>query len=249
MLARFWGGRIDALQPSGPAYSTAHLLQLAERWRVSYSDKSVGKKCPYQGAITITWMAVVSLGIPKKTTAIFLLTEKYARLAPNGSEKYGFGSCKYETKWTITQVGKIFIRKILLTNSVSSGACGLLLLFFPGYVAEWTGLDSRTGLVETGVFLLVFVAFLVWTAFRSIVSPASRACHYCARLPLDRRQCALLADKGTSVTMIVLGVPQSSAYSRFLKHYIASATVLSEKIKRSGKWRGLPDLGEIERKI
>ncbi|MGM1046726.1 MAG: hypothetical protein ACQEXX_11340 [Bacillota bacterium] len=57
----------------------------------------------------------------------------------------------------ITSVGEIFIRKILLTNSVSSGACGLLLL----YVAKWTGLDSRTGLVETGVFLLVFVAFLV----------------------------------------------------------------------------------------
>ncbi|MCC3376319.1 hypothetical protein [Cohnella sp. REN36] len=73
----------------------------------------------------------------------------------------------------ITPAGESLIRKVLLTNAVSSGACGLLLLFFAGYVSDWTGLGNRSALVETGVFLLVFVAFLVWTASRPVVSPTA----------------------------------------------------------------------------
>ncbi|MED4582765.1 hypothetical protein P9578_08220 [Brevibacillus choshinensis] len=63
------------------------------------------------------------------------------------------------------------IRKVLLMNAVSSGACGLLLLLFPGYIADWMGLDNRLSLIGTGVFLLVVVAFLSWAATRSVISP------------------------------------------------------------------------------
>ncbi|SMF89056.1 hypothetical protein SAMN05661091_4502 [Paenibacillus uliginis N3/975] len=102
------------------------------------------------------------LGYTKKTTAIFLLTEKNTQNWHQTAVKsMVLAVVNMKPNGAITSVGEIFIRKILLTNSVSSGACGLQLLFFPGYVAKWTGLDSRTGLVETGVFLLVFVAFLV----------------------------------------------------------------------------------------
>ncbi|OME89014.1 MULTISPECIES: hypothetical protein [Paenibacillus] len=106
----------------------------------------------------------------------------------------------------ITPTGETFIRKVLVINSVSSGACGLLLLLFPGYVAEWTGLDSRTGLVSTGVFLLVFVAFLVWTASRSIVSPGAVLVITVLDFLWVVGSALLLADKGTTVTMTVFGV-------------------------------------------
>lgn len=106
----------------------------------------------------------------------------------------------------IRPAGETFIRKVLLTNAVSSGACGLLLLSFPGYVAEWTGLGNRIALVETGVFLLVFVAFLVWTASRSIVSPAAVLIITVLDFLWVVGSALLLEDKGTTVTMTVFGV-------------------------------------------
>lgn len=63
------------------------------------------------------------------------------------------------------------IRRVLLMNAISSGACGLLLLLFPGLVADLTGLDNQMSLMGTGVFLLVVVAFLSWAATRSVISP------------------------------------------------------------------------------
>lgn len=67
--------------------------------------------------------------------------------------------------------GGSLIRKVLLTNVVSSGAVGLILLLFPGFAGHWTGLDNHTAVAGTGVFLLVVVAFLLWTATRNVVSP------------------------------------------------------------------------------
>lgn len=110
-----------------------------------------------------------------------------------------------KTNGAITPAGETFIRKVLLTNAVSSGACGLLLLFFPGYVANWTGLGNRFALVETGVFLLVFVAFLVWTASRSIVSPAAMLVIAVLDIFWVIGSALLLEDKGTTETMTVFG--------------------------------------------
>ncbi|TDF93749.1 hypothetical protein [Paenibacillus piri] len=70
-----------------------------------------------------------------------------------------------------TIAGGTLIRKVLLTNAASSGAVGLLLLLFPGFAGSWTGLDNLTALAGTGVFLLIVVAFLWWTATRNVVSP------------------------------------------------------------------------------
>ncbi|WP_051620958.1 hypothetical protein [Paenibacillus sp. UNC451MF] len=67
--------------------------------------------------------------------------------------------------------GDTLIRKVLLTNAVSSGAVGLLLLMFPGFARSWTGLDNLSALAGTGVFLLIVVALLLWTATRNLISP------------------------------------------------------------------------------
>ncbi|MCD9022609.1 hypothetical protein [Cohnella silvisoli] len=106
----------------------------------------------------------------------------------------------------IMPAGETLIRKVLLTNAVSSGACGLLLLSIPGYVAVWTGLDSRTALVETGIFLLLFVAFLVWTATRSIVSPTAVLVIAVIDILWVVGSALLLEVKGTTGTMTVFGL-------------------------------------------
>lgn len=106
----------------------------------------------------------------------------------------------------ITPVGEALIRKVLLTNAISSGAFGLLLLFIPGYVAEWTGLDSRTAWVETGIFLLLFVVFLFWTVSRSIVSPAAVFVIAVVDILWVVGSAILLIVQGTTGTITVFGV-------------------------------------------
>ncbi|TVX96655.1 hypothetical protein [Cohnella terricola] len=110
-----------------------------------------------------------------------------------------------KTNGAITPAGENLIRKVLLTNVVSSGACGLLLLFFSGYVADWTGLGNRLALVETGVFLLVFVAFLVWTTSRSTVSPVAVLIIAMLDFIWVVGSVFLLKDKGTTLAMTVFG--------------------------------------------
>ncbi|MEC0244941.1 hypothetical protein P4H65_03950 [Paenibacillus chitinolyticus] len=106
----------------------------------------------------------------------------------------------------ITPTGETLIRKVLLTNAVSSGIFGLLLLAFPGYVAEWTGLESRTALVETAVFLLLFVAFLVWTVSRSMVPPSAVLVIAVIDILWVAGSVLLLEDKGTTGMMTVFGI-------------------------------------------
>jgi len=105
-----------------------------------------------------------------------------------------------------TPAGETFIRKVLLINAVSSGAYGLLLLFFSGYVAEWTGLDSRSALVGTGIFLLVFVGFLVWAVSRSIVSPRVVLIIAVLDFLWVASGVLLLEDRGTTMLMTVFGI-------------------------------------------
>lgn len=70
-----------------------------------------------------------------------------------------------------TLVGEKLIRNVLATNAVASGACGLLLPALPGMVSDLTGPGSRTALMETGWFLIIFVGFLIWAATRRIIPP------------------------------------------------------------------------------
>ncbi|WP_282942698.1 hypothetical protein [Paenibacillus sp. RC67] len=75
------------------------------------------------------------------------------------------------TNGTKPMAGEALIRKVLLTNAASSGVTGLVLLLFPQFVMDWTGLDNRAALMGTGIFLLIIVTFLLWTASRNVVSP------------------------------------------------------------------------------
>lgn len=70
-----------------------------------------------------------------------------------------------------TLVGEKRIRNVLMTNGAASAACSLLLLAVPGWIADWTGLESRTALREIGLVLLVFAGLLLWAATRSVISP------------------------------------------------------------------------------
>ena len=70
-----------------------------------------------------------------------------------------------------TLVGEKLIRSVLLINAAGSAVCGLPLLAAAGAVSDWTGLESQAALRETGLFLIVVVCFLLWTATRSVILP------------------------------------------------------------------------------
>lgn len=57
------------------------------------------------------------------------------------------------------------LKNVLLINAFSSGATGLLLIFFSGYVSKLFGLASLFPFVGVGIFLLVFALF-VWIQSR-----------------------------------------------------------------------------------
>jgi len=57
------------------------------------------------------------------------------------------------------------LKNVMLINALSSGATGLLLLFFPGYTAELFGASSQMPFVAVGAFLLLF-ALLVFMQSR-----------------------------------------------------------------------------------
>ncbi|WP_051217365.1 hypothetical protein [Paenibacillus assamensis] len=68
-------------------------------------------------------------------------------------------------------IGQSWIRKVLMVNGVSSGGTALLLLLFPGFVGELTGLDNQAALMGAGAYLLLVVAFTFIIASRKIVAP------------------------------------------------------------------------------
>ncbi|MBD8497914.1 hypothetical protein [Paenibacillus arenosi] len=68
-------------------------------------------------------------------------------------------------------IGESWIRKVLLLNAISSTGTGLLLLLFPGYIGELSGLDNKAALMGVGVYLLLVVAFVFITVTKKVVSP------------------------------------------------------------------------------
>jgi vacuolar-type H+-ATPase subunit I/STV1 len=63
------------------------------------------------------------------------------------------------------------IRYVLLANGFSTGVVGLILIFLSHFVATLTGLDRSSALVEVGIFLVVFVAFVFWTVKLKFIPP------------------------------------------------------------------------------
>lgn len=102
--------------------------------------------------------------------------------------------------------GDALIRKVLLMNAVSSGACGLLLLLFPRFVADWTGLDNRMALMGTGIFLLIVVAFLSWTATRSVISPRVVLIFSIVDFLWVIDSLLLLGGNGSAITITTIGI-------------------------------------------
>ncbi|MFD0679352.1 MULTISPECIES: hypothetical protein [unclassified Paenibacillus] len=102
--------------------------------------------------------------------------------------------------------GDFLIRKVLLTNAVSSGACGLLLLLFPKYVTDWTGLDNRSALIGTGIFLLIVVSFLVWAATKKVVPYRGVLIFSIVDLLWVVDSILLLGANGSVVTLTVFGI-------------------------------------------
>ncbi|MFC5401344.1 hypothetical protein [Cohnella soli] len=102
-------------------------------------------------------------------------------------------------------IGEAFMRKILLINAVSSGGCGLILLLLSGYVSDWMGLSNQNALVETGIFLLVFVTILLWTASRSLIAPIVILVIAVLDILWVVGSVILLEDEETTSAMTVLG--------------------------------------------
>lgn len=67
--------------------------------------------------------------------------------------------------------GDKFIRYVLLANGFSTGLVGLILIFFSHFLATLTGLERSSALVETGIFLVIFVAFVFWTVRMQFIPP------------------------------------------------------------------------------
>lgn len=58
------------------------------------------------------------------------------------------------------------LNRILLLNSLSSGATGLLMIALSSTIAGWFGVSSGTAFIAVGIFLVLF-ATLVFTEARA----------------------------------------------------------------------------------
>lgn len=61
------------------------------------------------------------------------------------------------------------LRTTLLVNAISSGATGLLLALFPNIVAGIFGVSDTVYFIETGVFLVLFAAFVMYVGTRKSI--------------------------------------------------------------------------------
>ncbi|QNF35473.1 hypothetical protein HUW51_23205 [Adhaeribacter swui] len=61
------------------------------------------------------------------------------------------------------------LKSVLLINALSSGATALLLLLFPGYIAELFGAPKTLPFVAVGIFLLLFAGFVLVQSRKPIV--------------------------------------------------------------------------------
>lgn len=59
------------------------------------------------------------------------------------------------------------LRTTLLVNGISSGATGLLLALFPSMIAGIFGVSESIYFVETGVFLVLFAAYVLFVGTRN----------------------------------------------------------------------------------
>ncbi|WP_312113265.1 hypothetical protein [Brevibacillus reuszeri] len=111
---------------------------------------------------------------------------------------------KFDLKQSVK--GDRLIRHVLLANGFSTGAFGLLLIFFSHFVATLTGLESSSALVGTGLFLVIFVAFVFWTVKMNFIPPLNVLIFSVVDFLWVIGSIFLISKDGTSFTMTYLGI-------------------------------------------
>ncbi|WP_232699116.1 hypothetical protein [Brevibacillus daliensis] len=98
------------------------------------------------------------------------------------------------------------IRYVLLANGFSTGALGIILIFFSHFVATLTGLDHSSALVKVGIFLVVFVAFVFWTVKLKFIPPRNVLIFSVVDFLWVIGSVFLIATDGISFMMTYLGI-------------------------------------------
>ncbi|MCJ8011599.1 hypothetical protein MUG84_07525 [Paenibacillus sp. KQZ6P-2] len=102
--------------------------------------------------------------------------------------------------------GDRFIRYVLLTNGLSTGILGIIIILFPHFVASLTGLDRSSYLVGTGIFLLIFIAFVFGTVKMKFIRPLYVLIFSVVDFLWVIGSIFLIAENGTWFTMTFLGI-------------------------------------------
>lgn len=58
------------------------------------------------------------------------------------------------------------LKRVLLLNAVTSAATGLLLVMFSAFISALFELDAVSIIASVGIFLLVYAAYVVYTALK-----------------------------------------------------------------------------------
>ncbi|MFD0711577.1 hypothetical protein [Paenibacillus sp. GCM10027626] len=102
--------------------------------------------------------------------------------------------------------GDKFIRYTLWANGLSTGVFGVILILFPHFVANLTGLDRSSALAETGIFLVIFVAFVFGTVKMKLIPPLYVLILSVVDFLWVIGSIFLIAKDGTWFTMTLLGI-------------------------------------------
>ncbi|MEX0928699.1 MAG: hypothetical protein WDZ53_04780 [Balneolales bacterium] len=64
-----------------------------------------------------------------------------------------------------------YLKNVLWINAISSGATALILIIFPGYVADLFGTSQITPFIGAGVFLLFFAIYVFLQSRKEPILP------------------------------------------------------------------------------
>jgi hypothetical protein len=65
------------------------------------------------------------------------------------------------------------LKNVLKINAISSGATGILLILFPGFIANLFAVSGTVVFSETGIFLVLFAAFVFYQSTKTNLSSKS----------------------------------------------------------------------------
>ncbi len=62
------------------------------------------------------------------------------------------------------------LKNVLRINAVSSGATGIMLVLFAGFIAELFAVSVKGAFIEVGIFLVIFASFVFFQSTKSAIS-------------------------------------------------------------------------------